>query len=69
MTYRREFIAKIIEDKVARFVCEGLDEMTAAIQHIPAIARRRWRLYSSGDSAAFRSPAHIPGDSLALFVS
>ena len=43
MTYRREFIAEIIEDKVARFVCEGLDEMTAAIQHIPAIARRRWR--------------------------
>ncbi|HEY6262231.1 MAG TPA: glycosyltransferase family 4 protein [Nitrospiraceae bacterium] len=44
LAYRRGSIPEIIEDRVTGFVCEGLDEMTAAIQHIPAIDRRRCRV-------------------------
>jgi len=44
LAYRRGAIPEIIEDKVTGFVCESLDEMTAAIQHIPEIDRRRCRV-------------------------
>ena len=44
LAYRRGSIPEIIEDGVTGFVCEGLDEMTAAIQRIPEIDRRRCRL-------------------------
>ena len=40
LAYRRGSIPEIIEDRVTGFVCEGLDEMTAAIQRIPEIDRR-----------------------------
>ena len=43
LAYRRGSIPEIIEDGVTGFVCEGLDEMTAAIQRIPEIDRRRCR--------------------------
>jgi glycosyltransferase involved in cell wall biosynthesis len=43
LAYRRGSIPEIIEDRGTGFVCEGLDEMTAAIQHIPEIDRRRCR--------------------------
>ena len=44
LAYRRGSIPEIIEDRATGFVCEGLDEMTAAIQRIPEIDRRRCRL-------------------------
>jgi glycosyltransferase involved in cell wall biosynthesis len=44
LAYRRGSIPEIIEDGVTGFVCEGLDEMTAAIQRIPEIDRGRCRL-------------------------
>ena len=50
LAYRRGSIPEIIEDRATGFVCEGLDEMTAAIQHIPEIDRRRCRLTSSSGS-------------------
>ena len=40
LAYRRGSIPEIIEDGVTGFVCEGLDEMTAAVQRIPEIDRR-----------------------------
>jgi glycosyltransferase involved in cell wall biosynthesis len=43
LAYRRGSIPEIIEDRVTGFVCEGLDEMTVAIQRIPEIDRRRCR--------------------------
>jgi len=43
LAYRRGSIPEIIEDRVTGFVCEGLDEMMAAIQRIPEIDRRRCR--------------------------
>ncbi|MBI3806733.1 MAG: glycosyltransferase family 4 protein [Nitrospirae bacterium] len=43
LAYRRGSIPEIIEDRATGFVCEGLDEMTAAIQHIPEIDRRGCR--------------------------
>jgi glycosyltransferase involved in cell wall biosynthesis len=43
LAYRRGSIPEIIEDRATGFVCEGLDEMTAAIQRIPEIDRRRCR--------------------------
>lgn len=43
LAYRRGSIPEIIEDGVTGFVCEGIDEMTAAIQRIPEIDRRRCR--------------------------
>ena len=44
LAYRRGSIPEIIEDRVTGFVCEGVDEMTAAVLHIPEIDRRRCRL-------------------------
>jgi glycosyltransferase involved in cell wall biosynthesis len=44
LAYRRGSIPEIIEDRATGFVCEGLDEMAAAIQRIPEIDRRRCRL-------------------------
>jgi glycosyltransferase involved in cell wall biosynthesis len=44
LAYRRGSIPEIIEDKVTGFVCEGLDEMTAAVQNIPEIDRQRCRV-------------------------
>ena len=44
LAYRRGSIPEIIEDGVTGFVCDGLDEMTAAIQRIPNIDRGRCRL-------------------------
>lgn len=43
LAYRRGSIPEIIEDGVTGFVCDGLDEMTAAIQRIPEIDRGRCR--------------------------
>ncbi len=43
LAYRRGSIPEIIEDGVTGFVCEGLDEMTAAVQRIPEIDRGRCR--------------------------
>jgi glycosyltransferase involved in cell wall biosynthesis len=43
LAYRRGSIPEIIEDSATGFVCEGLDEMTAAVQRIPEIDRRRCR--------------------------
>ncbi|MGQ0696561.1 MAG: glycosyltransferase family 4 protein [Nitrospiraceae bacterium] len=43
LAYRRGSIPEIIEDGITGFVCEGLDGMTAAIQCIPEIDRRRCR--------------------------
>jgi len=43
LAYRRGSIPEIIEDRGTGFVCEGLDEMTAAVQRIPEIDRRRCR--------------------------
>jgi glycosyltransferase involved in cell wall biosynthesis len=44
LAYRRGSIPEIIEDGISGFVCEGLDGMTAAVQHIAEIDRRRCRL-------------------------
>ena len=41
LAYRRGSIPEIIDDLSTGFVCEGLDEMTAAIKGIPQIDRRR----------------------------
>jgi glycosyltransferase involved in cell wall biosynthesis len=43
LAYRRGSIPEIIEDGATGFVCEGLDEMTAAIQCIPDIDRQGCR--------------------------
>jgi len=43
LAYRRGSIPEIIEDGVTGFISEGLDEMTAAVQRIPEIDRRRCR--------------------------
>jgi glycosyltransferase involved in cell wall biosynthesis len=43
LAYRRGSIPEIIEDHVTGFVCEGLNDMTAAIQRISEIDRRRCR--------------------------
>ena len=43
LAYRRGSIPEIIEDGTTGFVCERLDEMTAAVQRIPEIDRRRCR--------------------------
>ena len=44
LAYRRGSIPELIDDGETGFVCEGLDEMTAAVQGIPGIDRRRCRL-------------------------
>jgi glycosyltransferase involved in cell wall biosynthesis len=43
LAYRRGSIPENIEDGVTGFVCEGIDEMTAAVQRIPEIDRGRCR--------------------------
>lgn len=43
LAYRRGSIPEIIEDGITGVVCEGLDCMTAAVQRIPEIDRRRCR--------------------------
>jgi glycosyltransferase involved in cell wall biosynthesis len=43
LAYRRGSIPEVIEDRATGFVCDGFDEMTAAIQRIPEIDRRRCR--------------------------
>ena len=43
LAYRRGSIPEIIEHKETGFVCENLEEMTAAIQRLPNIDRRRCR--------------------------
>ena len=43
LAYRRGSIPEIIEDQSTGFVCENLDEMTAAIHRIPEIDRRHCR--------------------------
>ncbi len=43
LAYRRGSIPEVIEDGATGFVCEGLGEMTQAIQRIPEIDRRRCR--------------------------
>lgn len=43
LAYRRGSIPEIIEERATGFVCAGLDEMTAVIEHIPEIDRRRCR--------------------------
>ena len=43
LAYRRGSIPEIIEDRTTGFVCEGLDDMTAAIKGIPDIDRRQCR--------------------------
>jgi glycosyltransferase involved in cell wall biosynthesis len=43
LAYRRGSIPEIIEDGATGFVCEGIDEMTAAVQRIPEIDRQRCR--------------------------
>ena len=43
LAYRRGSIPEIIDDLSTGFVCEGLDEMTAAIKGIPEIDRRQCR--------------------------
>jgi glycosyltransferase involved in cell wall biosynthesis len=43
LAYRCGSIPELIEDGVTGFVCEGLDEMTAAVQRIPEIDRGRCR--------------------------
>jgi glycosyltransferase involved in cell wall biosynthesis len=44
LAYRRGSIPEVIEDGATGFVCEGFDEMTAAIQRISEIDRRRCRI-------------------------
>jgi glycosyltransferase involved in cell wall biosynthesis len=44
VAYRRGFIPEIIEDCSMGFICEGLDDMTAAIQRIPELDRRQMSL-------------------------
>jgi glycosyltransferase involved in cell wall biosynthesis len=44
LAYRRGSIPEVIEDNVTGFICEGLDEMTAAVQRLPEIDRQRCRL-------------------------
>jgi glycosyltransferase involved in cell wall biosynthesis len=44
LAYRRGSIPEIIDDTETGFVCEGLDEMTAAVQGIAQIDRRGCRL-------------------------
>jgi glycosyltransferase involved in cell wall biosynthesis len=43
LAYQRGSIPEIIEDRSTGFVCAGFAEMTAAIQRIPEIDRRRCR--------------------------
>jgi glycosyltransferase involved in cell wall biosynthesis len=43
LAYRRGSIPEIIENNTTGFVCEGLDEMTAAVKRIPEIDRQRCR--------------------------
>jgi glycosyltransferase involved in cell wall biosynthesis len=43
IAYRRGSIPEIIDDGATGFVCDGLDDMTAALQHIPDIDRRHCR--------------------------
>ena len=43
VAYRRGSIPEIIDDGATGFVCDGLDDMTAALQHIPDIDRRHCR--------------------------
>jgi glycosyltransferase involved in cell wall biosynthesis len=43
VAYRRGSIPEIIDDGATGFVCDGLDDMTAALQHIPDIDRRQCR--------------------------
>jgi glycosyltransferase involved in cell wall biosynthesis len=43
LAYRRGSIPEIIEDRGTGFICEGLDEMTATVQRISEIDRRRCR--------------------------
>ena len=43
LAYRRGSIPEIIENCSTGFVCEGLDDMTTAIQHISEIDRRQCR--------------------------
>jgi glycosyltransferase involved in cell wall biosynthesis len=43
VAYRRGSIPEIIDDGATGFVCDGLDDMTAAMQHIPDIDRRQCR--------------------------
>jgi glycosyltransferase involved in cell wall biosynthesis len=43
LAYRRGSIPEIIDDLSTGFVCEGFDEMTAAIKGIPEINRRQCR--------------------------
>lgn len=44
LAYRRGSIPEIIDEGITGFVCDGLDDMTAAIHRIPEIDRRRCRL-------------------------
>ena len=44
LAYRRGSIPEIIENGSTGFVCESLDEMTAAVQRIPEIDRRACRV-------------------------
>jgi glycosyltransferase involved in cell wall biosynthesis len=41
--YRRGSIPEIIEDGVTGFICDNLDDMTAAIERLPLIQRRHCR--------------------------
>jgi len=43
LAYRRGSIPEVIEDGATGFVCERLDEMTAAVKRIPEIDRQRCR--------------------------
>jgi glycosyltransferase involved in cell wall biosynthesis len=43
VAYRRGSIPEIIDDGSTGFVCDGLDDMTTAIQHISEIDRRQCR--------------------------
>ncbi len=43
VAYRRGSIPEVIQNAVTGFVCEGLEEMTAATQHIAQIDRRQCR--------------------------
>ncbi len=43
LAYRRGSIPEIVTDGVTGFVCDGLDDMTAAVEKISGIDRRRCR--------------------------
>ncbi|MGQ0812545.1 MAG: glycosyltransferase family 4 protein [Nitrospiraceae bacterium] len=43
LAYHRGSIPEIIDDGVTGFVCEGLEEMVAAVERLPSLDRRRCR--------------------------